>query len=72
MHLRTATLTSPTLAAANPESWVEVFPPGAVPPRPLDPAHLDRSIGYLTTQRDRYPQVGYDRPKASDHALASR
>ncbi len=34
---------------------------------PLDPAAPDRSIAYLSTRADRYPRMGWDRPKASDH-----
>jgi hypothetical protein len=34
---------------------------------PLDPAGPDRSIACLSARNDRYPRVGWDRPKASDH-----
>jgi endonuclease/exonuclease/phosphatase family metal-dependent hydrolase len=34
---------------------------------PLDPRDPDRSIARLATTCDRYPRVGWDRPKASDH-----
>jgi len=34
---------------------------------PLDPRAPDRSISRLATTADRYPRIGWDRPKASDH-----
>jgi endonuclease/exonuclease/phosphatase family metal-dependent hydrolase len=34
---------------------------------PLDPRDVDRSIPTLASKGDRYPRVGWDRPKASDH-----
>jgi endonuclease/exonuclease/phosphatase family metal-dependent hydrolase len=34
---------------------------------PLDPRDTDRSIPTLASKGDRYPRVGWDRPKASDH-----
>ena len=60
-------LLSPALAAANPEPQVEILRRGLPYRVPLDPAAADRSIGYLATRGDRYPRVGWDRPKASDH-----
>jgi len=60
-------LLSPALAAANPKPQVELVRRGLPYRVPLDPAHPDRSIGYLATRPDRYPRVGWDRPKASDH-----
>lgn len=58
---------SPGLAAANPEPPVEIIRRGLPYSVPLDPAYPDRSIGYLATRADRYPRIGWDRPKASDH-----
>jgi hypothetical protein len=60
-------LLSPGLAAANPKPQVELLRRGLPYRVPLDPRHPDRSIGYLATRADRYPRVGWDRPKASDH-----
>lgn len=60
-------LLSPALAAANPMPVVDLVRRGQPYRAPLDPRHPDRSIGYLSTRTDRYPRVGWDRPKASDH-----
>ena len=60
-------LLSPALAAANPTPHVEVLRRGLPYRVPLDPAAPDRSIAYLSSRGDRYPRVGWDRPKASDH-----
>jgi endonuclease/exonuclease/phosphatase family metal-dependent hydrolase len=60
-------LLSPALAAANPGVRAEVLRRGLPYRVPLDPAAPDRSIAYLATRGDRYPRVGWDRPKASDH-----
>jgi endonuclease/exonuclease/phosphatase family metal-dependent hydrolase len=60
-------LLSPALAAANPAPKVELVRRGLPYRVPLDPAAPDRSIGHLATRADRYPRVGWDRPKASDH-----
>jgi predicted extracellular nuclease len=60
-------LLSPALAAANAEARPEVLRRGLPYRVPLDPAAPDRSIKYLATRGDRYPRVGWDRPKASDH-----
>lgn len=60
-------LLSPTLAAANPQPHVEILRRGLPYRVPLDPAAPDRSIAHLATRGDRYPRVGWDRPKASDH-----
>jgi endonuclease/exonuclease/phosphatase family metal-dependent hydrolase len=60
-------LLSPGLAAANPDLKPELFRRGLPYRVPLDPCHPDRSIGHLATRADRYPRVGWDRPKASDH-----
>jgi len=60
-------LLSPALAAANPSPPVEIIRRGLPYRAPLDPAAPDRSIAYLSTRADRYPRVGWDRPKASDH-----
>ncbi|HEY8380645.1 MAG TPA: endonuclease/exonuclease/phosphatase family protein [Microvirga sp.] len=60
-------LLSPALAAANPQPRVEFIRRGLPYRVPLDPRDLDRSIGHLATRADRYPRVGWDRPKASDH-----
>jgi endonuclease/exonuclease/phosphatase family metal-dependent hydrolase len=60
-------LLSHALAAANPEPKVELLRRGLPYRVPLDPADPDRSIAHLSTRADRYPRVGWDRPKASDH-----
>jgi endonuclease/exonuclease/phosphatase family metal-dependent hydrolase len=60
-------LLSPALAAANPEPKIELIRRGLPYRVPLDPTNRDRSIGYLSTRGNRYPRVGWDRPKASDH-----
>ncbi len=60
-------LLSPALAAANPAAPVRIVRRGQPYRVPLDPREPDRSIAYLSTRTDRYPRVGWDRPKASDH-----
>jgi endonuclease/exonuclease/phosphatase family metal-dependent hydrolase len=60
-------LLSPALAKANPTPKVEIIRRGLPYRVPLDPAAPDRSMPYLATRADRYPRVGWDRPKASDH-----
>ena len=60
-------LLSPALVAAHPEPRVELLRRGLPYRVPLDPADPDRSIAHLSTRADRYPRVGWDRPKASDH-----
>ncbi len=60
-------LLSPALAAANPEPKIDLIRRGLPYRVPLDPRDPDRSIGHLATRADRYPRVGWDRPKASDH-----
>lgn len=60
-------LLSPALAAANPEPRVGLIRRGLPYRVPLDPADPDRSVAHLSTRADRYPRVGWDRPKASDH-----
>lgn len=60
-------LLSPALARANPEPRVDVIRRGQPYRAPLDPREPDRSIAALSTRADRYPRVGWDRPKASDH-----
>ncbi|MGP9819870.1 endonuclease/exonuclease/phosphatase family protein [Salinarimonas sp. NSM] len=60
-------LLSPALAAANPAARVEILRRGLPYRVPLDPAHPDRSIGHLATRADRYPRIGWERPRASDH-----
>jgi endonuclease/exonuclease/phosphatase family metal-dependent hydrolase len=60
-------LLSPALAKANPHPKIELLRRGLPYRVPLDPGHPDRSIGYLASRADRYPGVGFDRPKASDH-----
>jgi endonuclease/exonuclease/phosphatase family metal-dependent hydrolase len=61
-------LISPALAAANPHPLVELVRRGLPYRVPLDPRGADRSIAHLSTTNDRYPRIGWDRPKASDHA----
>ena len=51
----------------EPEPKVELLRRGLPYRVPLDPADPDRSIAHLSTRADRYPRVGWDRPKASDH-----
>lgn len=60
-------LLSPALAAAEPAPRVEIIRRGLPYRVPLDPADPDRSIGHLATRADRYPRIGWDRPRASDH-----
>ena len=60
-------LLSPTLAKANPEPDTMLIRRGLPYRVPLDPAAPDRSIATLSTRADRYPRIGWDRPKASDH-----
>ncbi|MHB2167515.1 endonuclease/exonuclease/phosphatase family protein [Alsobacter sp. R-9] len=59
-------LLSPALAASG-DLGVEIIRRGLPYRVPLDPAHPDRSVARLSTTADRYPRVGWDRPKASDH-----
>ena len=60
-------LLSPALAAANPEPAMQTIRRGLPYRVPLDPRAPDRSIATLATSADRYPRIGWDRPKASDH-----
>lgn len=60
-------LLSPRLAAANPAPAMQMIRRGLPYRVPLDPRAPDRSMGRLATSADRYPRVGWDRPKASDH-----
>ena len=60
-------LVSPAIAKADPAPKVEIVRRGLPYRVPLDPAAPDRSIAFLATRADRYPRVGWDRPKASDH-----
>jgi endonuclease/exonuclease/phosphatase family metal-dependent hydrolase len=60
-------LMSPALAAANPQPAITLIRRGLPYRVPLDPAAPDRSIATLATRADRYPRIGWDRPKASDH-----
>ncbi|GGH27096.1 endonuclease [Alsobacter metallidurans] len=60
-------LLSPALAERG--ATVEIVRRGLPYRTPLDPRDPDRSIPRLATTADRYPRVGWDRPKASDHCL---
>jgi endonuclease/exonuclease/phosphatase family metal-dependent hydrolase len=60
-------LLSPALARAEAAPRVEILRRGLPYRVPLDPAHPDRSIGWLASRADRYPRIGWDRPRASDH-----
>lgn len=60
-------LLSPALAAANPKPAMQMIRRGLPYRVPLDPRDTDRSMARLATCADRYPRVGWDRPKASDH-----
>ena len=60
-------LISPALAAANPRPAMRMIRRGLPYRVPLDPREPDRSMARLATSSDRYPRVGWDRPKASDH-----
>lgn len=60
-------LLSPSLAAANPRPAMQMIRRGLPYRVPLDPREQDRSMAKLATRNDRYPRVGWDRPKASDH-----
>lgn len=60
-------LLSPALAAANPNPAMQAIRRGLPYRVPLDPRAPDRSIATLATSADRYPRIGWDRPKASDH-----
>lgn len=60
-------LLSPALAAANPQPALQMIRRGLPYRVPLDPREPDRSMARLATSADRYPRVGWDRPKASDH-----
>lgn len=62
-----AILLSPALAAANLHVQVDLVRRGLPYRAPLDPRASDRSIAALATTTDRYPRIGWDRPKASDH-----
>jgi len=61
-------LLSPALAAANPKPAMQMIRRGLPYRVPLDPRQPDRSMARLATCADRYPRVGWDRPKASDHS----
>ena len=58
-------LLSPALAARSPK--VEIIRRGLPHRVPLDPRAPDRSIAALSAAGGRYPRIGWDRPKASDH-----
>jgi endonuclease/exonuclease/phosphatase family metal-dependent hydrolase len=60
-------LLSPALASRG--ATVEIVRRGLPYRTPLDPRDPDRSIPTLSLKGDRYPRVGWDRPKASDHCL---
>lgn len=60
-------LLSPSLAAANRAPAMQMIRRGLPYRVPLDPREPDRSMARLATCADRYPRVGWDRPKASDH-----
>jgi len=60
-------LLSPALAAANPAPAMQMIRRGLPYRVPLDPREPDRAMARLATSADRYPRVGWDRPKASDH-----
>ncbi|AOO83227.1 endonuclease/exonuclease/phosphatase family protein [Bosea vaviloviae] len=60
-------LLSPAVAAANPKPAMQMIRRGLPYRVPLDPRAPDRSMARLATCADRYPRVGWDRPKASDH-----
>ena len=60
-------LLSPGLARANPQAAMQMIRRGLPYRVPLDPREPDRSMGRLALTGDRYPRVGWDRPKASDH-----
>lgn len=60
-------LLSPALAAANPNPVMQTIRRGLPYRVPLDPREADRSMAKLALTCDRYPRVGWDRPKASDH-----
>ena len=59
-------LLSPALAARRPVS-VEIIRRGQPYRVPLDPRDADRTIARLSADGGRYPRIGWDRPKASDH-----
>ena len=59
-------LLSPALAARAPLG-VEIIRRGQPYRVPLDPRAADRSISNLSDAGGRYPRIGWDRPKASDH-----
>ncbi len=58
-------LLSPALAKRV--TAVEIVRRGLPYRVPLDPRDPDRSVATLAVKADRYPRVGWDRPKASDH-----
>jgi endonuclease/exonuclease/phosphatase family metal-dependent hydrolase len=60
-------LVSPAIAEANPAPKVEIVRRGLPYRVPLDPTARDRSIASLAAAGGRYPRVGWNRPKASDH-----
>jgi endonuclease/exonuclease/phosphatase family metal-dependent hydrolase len=59
-------LLSPSLAERAPVE-VEIIRQGQPYRVPLDPRAPDRSIPALSAAGGRYPRIGWDRPKASDH-----
>jgi endonuclease/exonuclease/phosphatase family metal-dependent hydrolase len=60
-------LLSPALARRNVQPPVDIIRHGLPYRVPLDPRAQDRSVSALVSDGIRYPRIGWDRPKASDH-----